>query len=313
LKTRLLFLSFFLFCPFVRAGISDISLFPPEISDSMALELARTYLNERLETCADLPGAVAPENAYAKGTCTHPLDKYVTRRDDSILIGEGGKSTLVAYFDFRSVAPSLRKFKVNHGEFLAIIAEPREQKEPWLKSQLDKILGWTFNRLLRFLVPLINHLWSASPGPVRIIVIVCSALLLLFFLMIIGRSLMYSSLVQRGFEAGSRPSIAGSTPIRWIDRADEEIQSGNFRAALTSLYCWLVVWVADHNCVRRHEWWTNHQLISAIKKKNHSIAKLAGEIVSRYENTEYGHRSVESTAIVSLFGQTKDYIARGRP
>jgi hypothetical protein len=189
---------------------------------------------------------------------------------------------------------------------------PEEPKDNWLKRKINELLGWILDHLLRFLAPLVDRLWHNLSVPGRTVVIICASLLLLFFLALIARSLVYSRFIQRGLDASSSLTIKAATPVRWIDRADEAIRGGDYRSALTCLYRWLIAWVTDHNVVGRHQWWTNRQLIGALSGGKHEVTGVARDIVSRYEDTEYGHRSVDLETISGLRDKTRTYISGGR-
>ncbi len=288
-----------------------LSIDTVSLPDSIAFPLAEAFLNDRNDDCAMVPGAIVPRSGDS--ACRHPLDKYVYVRNDSIVIGNSGKTMLAAYQAFRRIDQNEHAYSFSHTKFLAYAEPPKQPEESWISRQIKKFLGWTFMQLFHFLMPRLAELWNSLSAPGKTVVVAFAALLMLVFLAFIARALTHSHLVQRRLAPDVLPPIKTVRKVNWLSKADASLRSEQYREALSFLYTWFTIWLTESGMIRRQEWWTNRQLIAAIERSRPAIGGLAQSLIAFYEDTEYGHRAVKAESVHELRNRIRLELLGGRP
>jgi hypothetical protein len=282
-----------------RAAVPDCFPDSSAMPDSTALRLAGAFLEERYKTCDRLPGAVVPSRGAE--WCVHPVDKYVFYRSDSVVVLNGGKSMLAAYDRFRTLRRgNWERTVFLHSEFLPYTQLSAPHREPWAIRQIKRLLNLTLGNILRFFAPRFAELWARMSGLWKAAAAAVLALLALLFILLLARALARSRVVQERLSGEPFTAVPAVRTKDWIAEADSRLRAGDGRGALAALYCWFIFWVTERGFVRRQEWWTNRQLVDAVRRSRPAIAGFAQSLVDAYEETEYGHRAVDESAVAVL-------------
>jgi hypothetical protein len=277
----------------------------------VAFPLARSFLSDIEDDCMRVPGSIV---SFTGDTlCTHPLENYVFERSDSVVIRSGGCVMLAAYRAFGSVRQNKQPYSFSHKQFLAYAEPPPPEKESWISRQLTKLLSWTFMQFFNFLLPRLAELWNGMSSQGKTVFAVVASLLLLVFLVAAARALSRSHFVQLRLAPDTLPPIKSVRRIDWLARADASLKAGRHSEALSFLYAWFTVWLTEARIVTRQEWWTNRQLVTAVKRARPAIHGLAQSLVAVYEDAEYGHRAVDAASVSRIRNRIQLELLGGRP
>jgi len=291
--------------------------FPPSpLTDSMQQVVGSLIHAYSDSSCGAMPGSF-----YDGNQCNNPALRYAYSPPDSsgAAVFETDSAfyanqyiAFAAWYKFQSprTAP-LKRYAMDHVRFLQILQKKETpQKVSFWIRWLKTIIDWFTINVLQPLKELISPEWekirslfSQLNTPSKIVVIVLFALLIMAATVILAHfaARMYPSSTYQLSEYALQSKAFDD----WLKNARQLAHEGKSQEAIESLYRWFIDHSHKRHMVRRYEWWTNNQLVKVITRKYPKHAPFVKELISRYEETSYGHRSLPPVVLDRLLHEAE--------
>lgn len=253
-----------------------------------------------------IPGAIRTSD----DSCRHPLFKYtnLSNLSDTLINTPDSiqsrtvkaQTTLHAFLQFSEIPSSSPRVKnLKHDQFLMLVETKKEvRKMPWIINMFLKVWYFITNVIGKIIDLIIKPVMKLSPLW-KVVLVIIIALLVTGIIIIVSRfsSRFYPSSYNNKENGKLLPENGDPD---WLSSAQSHLNNKMYAECISDLYLWLLQSIDSRKMVRKHEWWTNRQLLEIIKVRNKKHYPLAGRIIGIYEQTIYGHRVPESETVEQL-------------